>query len=136
MTPATPLDCVLGLLRAIEAGGGAEALRPFLAEDYVLTEAPHLLGPEGSTRTRDQVLAGAEHSGEIVSGQRFEVQRTTSEGGRVVVEAEWSATALMDVPYWDTGETIRARTASVFEVLAGRIVRQYSYDCYYPPRQV
>ncbi|WP_346958063.1 nuclear transport factor 2 family protein [uncultured Arthrobacter sp.] len=135
MTPATPLDCVLGLLRTIEAGGGAVALSPFLAEDYVLTEAPHLLGPEGSTRTRDQVLAGAEHSGEVVSGQRFEVQRTTSEGGRVVVEAEWSATAQMDLPYWDKGETIRARTASVFEVLEGRIVRQHSYDCYYPPRQ-
>lgn len=134
MTPATPLDCVLGLLRALEAGGGAQALRPFLAEDYVLTEAPHLLGPEGSTRTRDQVLAGAEHSSEIVSGQRFEVQRTTSEGGRVVVEAEWSATVQMDLPYWDKGDTIRARTASVFEVRDGRIVSQHSYDCYYPPR--
>jgi ketosteroid isomerase-like protein len=136
MTPATPLDCVLGLFRAIEAGGGAAALRPFLAEDYVLTEAPHLLGPAGSTRTLEQVLDGAEQSGEIVSGQRFEVQRSTCEGGRVVVEAEWSATVIMDLPYWDEGDTIRARTASVFEVRDGRIVSQHSYDCYYPPRQV
>jgi ketosteroid isomerase-like protein len=132
MTPI-PLDCVLGLLRAIEAGGGAEALGPFLAEDYVLTEAPHLLAPGGSTRNRDQVLDGAEHSGEIVSGQRFEVRRSTCEGGRVVLEAEWSATVLMDLPHWDKGDEIRARTASVFEVRDGRIISQHSYDCYYTP---
>lgn len=134
MTSPTPVDVVLGLLRTIEAGGGAEALAPFLAEDYVLTEAPHQLAPEGSTRNRDQVLDGAEQSGEIVSGQHFEVRRTTCEGGRVVVEAEWSATVLLDLPHWDRGDEIRARTASVFEVRDGRIISQQSYDCYYTPR--
>jgi len=134
MTSPTPLDSVLGLLRAIETGGGAEALAPYLADDYVLTEAPHLLAPEGSTRNRDQVLDGAEHSGEIVSGQRFDVLRSTCEGGRVVLEAEWSATVLMDLPHWDKGDKIRARTASVFEVRDGRIISQNSYDCYFTPR--
>jgi len=134
MTSPTPLDCVLGLLRAIEADGGAAALEPFLADDYVLTEAPHLLGPDGSTRNRSQVLEGAEHSSEIVSGQRFDVERTTCEGGRVVVEAEWSATLQIDLPHWDRGEQIRARTASIFEVRDGRIVSQHSYDCYYKPQ--
>jgi len=134
MAIPTPVDVVLGLLRTIEAGGGGEALAPFLAEDYVLTEAPHLLAPEGSTRNRAQVLEGADHSGEIVSGQRFEVRRTTCQAGRVVVEAEWSATVLMDLPYWDRGDEIRARTASVFEVRDGRIFSQHSYDCYYTPR--
>ena len=134
MTSPTPVDVVLGLLRAIEDGGGAEAIAPFLAEDYVLTEAPHLLGPEGSTRTRAQVLDGADHSGEVVSGQHFEVRRSTCEGGRVVVEAEWSATVLMDLRHWDKGDEIRARTASVFEVRDGRISSQHSYDCYYTPR--
>ena len=134
MTSPTPLDVVRRLLRTIEAGGGAEALAPFLTEDYVLTEAPHLLAPEGSTRTRAQVLDGAEHSGEIVSGQHFEVRRSTCAGGRVVVEADWSATVLMDLPHWDRGNEIRARTASVFEVRDGRITSQQSYDCYYMPR--
>ncbi|MDQ0756421.1 nuclear transport factor 2 family protein [Arthrobacter sp. B3I4] len=133
MTFPAPLECVLGLLRAIETGGGAEALGPFLAGDFVLTEAPHLLAPQGSTRNRSEVLDGAERSGEVVSGQRFEILRSTCEGGRVVVEAEWSATAEMDLPYWDRGDEIRARTASVFEVLNGRITSQHSYDCYYQP---
>ncbi len=133
MTSPTPLDCVLGLLRAIEGGGGAGALAPFIAEDYVLTEAPHLLAPQGSVRNRDQVLDGAEHSGEVVSGQRFDIRRSTCEGGRVVIEAEWSATVLMELPHWDIGDTIRARTASVFEVRDGRISSQHSYDCYYLP---
>ena len=134
MTSPTPLDVVLRLLRTIEAGGGAEALAPFLAEDYVLTEAPHLLAPEGSTRTRAQVLDGAEHSGEVVSGQHFAVRRSTCEGGRVVIEAEWSATVLMDLPHCDKGDEIRARTASVCEGRDGRIASQHSYDCYYTPR--
>lgn len=133
MTSSAPLDCVLGLLRAIEAGGGAERLAPFLADAYVLTEAPHLLAPQGSTRTRAEVLDGAEHSGEIVSGQRFYIRRSTCEGGRVVVEADWSATAQLDLPYWDKGEEIRASTASIFEVRGGRIVSQHSYDCYHRP---
>jgi hypothetical protein len=49
----------------------------------------------------------------------------------VAVEADWSATVLMDLRYWDRGETIRARTSSVFEVSNGVMVSQDSYDCYF-----
>ncbi|MEV7473120.1 nuclear transport factor 2 family protein [Pseudarthrobacter oxydans] len=128
-TPA--LDCVLGFIRVLETGGGSAELRPFLAESFVLVEAPHLLAPEGSTRTLASVLAGADQSSEVVSDQEFSIRRTTCEGGRVAVEADWSATVLLDLPYWDRGETIRARTSSVFEVRDGRIVSQDSYDCYF-----
>jgi ketosteroid isomerase-like protein len=76
-------------------------------------------------------LAGADAAHTVVSGQRFEVRRTTCEGNRVVVEAEWTATALMDLPHWDAGDVIRARIASVFEVRDGLIASQDSYDCYF-----
>lgn len=131
MTEQTPLTCVLGFIRALEAGGGAGEVGTFLADDFTLVEAPHLLAPEGSTRGRDQVMAGADQSRHVVSGQRFDVRRTTCEGGRVVLEMDWSATLLMDLRYWDAGETIRARTSSVFEVRDGRITSQDSYDCYF-----
>jgi ketosteroid isomerase-like protein len=133
MTSLTPLDCVLGLLRAIEAGGGADDIAPFLADNYVLSEAPHLLAPAGATRNRTEALAGLTAAHDVVSGQHFEVRRTTCEGTRVVVEAEWTATLLMDLPHWDTGESIRASVATVFEVQGGRIVSQDSYDCYFLP---
>ena len=126
-----PLDCVLDFVRTLEAGGGAAEIRPFLSEDFVLVEAPHLLAPEGTTRNLEQVLAGADQSAQVVVGQKFEISRTTCEAGRVVVEADWSATSVMDLRYWDAGETIRARTSSVFEVRDGRIVSQDSYDCYF-----
>lgn len=131
-TEPSPLERVLEFLRALESGAGGEAIRPLLAHNFVLTEAPHLLAPEGSTRTLEQVLAGASQSGEVVAGQKFEIRRTTCEGGRVVVEADWSATALMGLRYWDSGDTIRARTSSVFEVRGGLIASQDSYDCYFP----
>lgn len=131
MTEQTVLDCVLGFVRAIEAGGGAADIEAFLADDFTLFEAPHLLAPEGSTRSRDQVLAGADQGHKVVAGQRFDVRRTTCEGGRVVLEVDWSATLLMDLRYWDAGEVIRARTTSVFEVRDGRIISQDSYDCYF-----
>lgn len=133
MTSRAPLDCVLALLRAIEGGGGAAEIGPFLAGDYTLSEAPHLLAPAGANRNRDEALAGVEAARDVVSGQRFVVRRTTCEGNRVVVEAEWSATLLMDLPYWDAGDVIRARVASVFEVRDGRVVSQDSYDCYFTP---
>ena len=129
----SPLDLVLEFLSGMESGGGAAAIRPCLAEGFLLVEAPHLLAPGGATRTLDDVLAGADQSSQVVGDQKFLVRRTTCEGGRVVVEADWSATALMDLPYWDTGETIRARTSSVFEVSGGKIVSQDSYDCYFRP---
>ncbi|TQJ61186.1 SnoaL-like protein [Arthrobacter sp. SLBN-83] len=129
--PASPLEHVLEFIRVLEAGGGSAEIQPFLSESFVLTEAPHLLAPEGSTRTLAGVLAGADQSREVVKDQQFIVRRTTCEGGRVVVEADWSATVLMDLRYWDLGETIRARTASVFEVSRGVIVSQDSYDCYF-----
>jgi limonene-1,2-epoxide hydrolase len=127
----TPLDRVLAFIRILEAGGGGEDIRPFLSEEFVLVEAPHLLAPDGSTRTLEQVLAGADQSAQVVSGQKFDIRRTTCEAGRVVVEADWSATSLMDLKYWDAGEMIRARTSSVFEVRDGRIASQDSYDCYF-----
>lgn len=126
-----PLTCVLDFIRTLEGGGGADDIRPFLADGFVLVEAPHVLAPKGSTRTLEDVLSGAENSGEVVSGQRFEVKRTTCEGGRVVIEADWSATLRMDLPYWDSGEIIRASTTSVFEVSGGKILSQDSYDCYF-----
>jgi len=126
-----PLELVLDFVRILEAGGVGADIRPFLADGFVLVEAPHLLAPEGSTRTREQVLAGADHSGGVIANQKFEIRRTTCERGRVVLEADWSATSLMDLRYWDAGETIRARTSSVFEVRDGRIVSQDSYDCYF-----
>ncbi|TWD56351.1 SnoaL-like protein [Arthrobacter sp. AG367] len=128
---ASPLEHVLQFIRVLEAGGGAEDIRPFLSESFLLTEAPHLLAPEGSTRPLAGVLAGADQSRDVVKDQQFTVRRTTCEGSRVVVEADWSATVLMDLPYWDRGETIRARTSSVFEVRNGVIVSQDSYDCYF-----
>jgi limonene-1,2-epoxide hydrolase len=131
---ASPLDCVLGYLRVLESGGGAARLRHFLADAFVLVEAPHLLAPEGSTRTLSQVLAGADQSSDVVSDQEFAIRRTTCEGGRVAVEADWSATVRMDLRYWDRGEVIRARTSSVFEVREGLIISQDSYDCYYSRR--
>lgn len=133
MTSPTPLECVLGLLHALETGAGAQDIAPFLATDYTLSEAPHLLAPAGATRNRDEALAGAAAAHDVISGQRFNVRRTTCEGPRVVVEAEWTATVLMDLPHWDAGEVIRARIASVFEVRDGRIVSQDSYDCYFTP---
>ncbi|MHC6593725.1 nuclear transport factor 2 family protein [Arthrobacter sp. C152] len=129
--PATPLEHVLAFLQVLEAGGGAEAIRPYLAESFVLTEAPHLLAPEGSTRTLEGVLAGADQSRQVVADQKFVIRRTTCQEGRVAVEADWSATVLMDLRYWDRDETIRARTSSVFEVNNGVITSQDSYDCYF-----
>ena len=129
--PTSPLEHVLDFIRVLEAGGGSAEIRPFLSDSFVLTEAPHLLAPEGATRTLAGVLAGADQSRQVVKDQQFIVRRTTCEGGRVVVEADWSATVLMDLRYWDRGETIRARTASVFEVNGGVIVSQDSYDCYF-----
>ena len=126
-----PLELVLEFVRTLEAGGVGADIEPFLADGFVLVEAPHLLAPEGSTRTRQQVLAGLDQSSGGVADQKFDIRRTTCESGRVVLEADWSATSLMDLRYWDTGETIRARTSSVFEVRDGRIVSQDSYDCYF-----
>ncbi|MFP5367154.1 MAG: nuclear transport factor 2 family protein [Actinomycetes bacterium] len=127
----TPVDCVLGFIRVLEAGGGAAGTRPYLADSFELVEAPHLLAPEGSRRSISSVLAGVDQSCQVVANQQFSITRTTCEGGRVVVEADWSATVLMDLPYWDKGQRIRARTSSVFVVSNGRIISQDSYDCYY-----
>lgn len=125
------LELVLDFIRTLESGGDGGAIGPFLAAGFVLHEAPHLLAPEGSTRTRTQAMAGASQSGEVVVDQKFEIRRTTCQGGRVVVEADWSARSLMDLRYWDAGETIHARTSSVFEVRDGLIISQDSYDCYF-----
>ncbi|MFJ4207641.1 nuclear transport factor 2 family protein [Paenarthrobacter sp. NPDC089675] len=131
MSKINPLDVVLGFVRTVEAGGGATEIGRFLSEDFTLTEWPHALARSGSTRTKQETLSGADDSKSIVAGQRFEIVRTTTEGTRVVLEMNWSAVLLMDLPHWDAGETIRARSTAVFEVQGGLITSQDTYDCYY-----
>ncbi|WP_426297628.1 nuclear transport factor 2 family protein [Arthrobacter sp. R-11] len=137
MSELTPLDCVLGFIRAVEGGGGAADVRPFLADDFKLTEWPHVLSARGAIRDLQATLSGADQSKDVVKNQHFEIVRTTCEGNRVVLEINWSAILLLDLPHWDAGETIRARTTAVFEVEDGRIRSQDSYDCYFTdPAQV
>ena len=135
MTDSTSLDQVLGFIRAVEAGGGAAELRPFLTEDFQLTEWPHALSKTGSTRSLAETLAGADHSKQIVTNQIFEVVRTTSQENRVVLEMNWSATLLLDLPHWDRGDIIRARSTAVFELRDGLIASQDTYDCYYTSQE-
>ncbi|WP_115789135.1 nuclear transport factor 2 family protein [Arthrobacter silvisoli] len=137
MTELTPLDCVLGFIRAVEGGGGAEEVRPFLADNFRLTEWPHVLSVRGAIRDLRATLSGADQSKDVVRNQHFDIVRTTCEGNRVVLEINWSAVLLLDLPHWDAGDTIRARTTAVFEVENGRIRSQDSYDCYFTdPTQV
>ncbi|MBB6403040.1 nuclear transport factor 2 family protein [Arthrobacter sp. AZCC_0090] len=131
MSDSTPLECVLGLIRAVESGGGSESVRPYLADDFKLTEWPHVLSPTGAIRDFRETLSGAEQSRTVVRDQHFDIVRSTSEGGRVVLEMNWSATLLLDLPHWNAGETIRARSTAVFEVVDGKIRSQDSYDCYF-----
>ncbi|MFJ5956302.1 nuclear transport factor 2 family protein [Paenarthrobacter sp. NPDC092416] len=131
MSETTPLECVLGFVRAVEAGAGSAQIRPFLADDFKLTEWPHALSKTGSTSNLEQTLSGADQSKHVVADQNFEIVRTTCQDTRVVLEMNWSATLLLDLPHWDQGDTIRARSTAVFEVLDGRIVSQDTYDCYY-----
>ncbi|MDD7833513.1 MULTISPECIES: nuclear transport factor 2 family protein [Paenarthrobacter] len=131
MTTPTPLEHVLSFVRAVEAGGGSAELRPFLAEDFQLTEWPHALSKTGSIRNLAETLSGADDSQDIVADQRFEVVRTTSQDDRVVLEMNWSATLLLDLPHWDRGDTIRARSTAVFQLRDGLIISQDTYDCYY-----
>ncbi|MGO4433383.1 nuclear transport factor 2 family protein [Paenarthrobacter sp. RAF9] len=131
MSHSTPLDQVLAFVRTVEAGGGAAELRPFLAEDFTLTEWPHALSKSGSTRNLAETLSGADQSKDIVAKQTFDVVRTTCQGDRVVLEMNWSATLLLDLPHWDCGDTIRARSTAVFELRDGLIISQDTYDCYY-----
>jgi hypothetical protein len=79
---ASPLDRVLEFLRVLEAGGGSAGIRPFLSDSFVLAEAPHLLAPEGSTRTLHDVLAGVDQSSQVVADQKFAIRRTTCEDSR------------------------------------------------------
>ncbi|WP_426002725.1 nuclear transport factor 2 family protein [Paenarthrobacter sp. NyZ202] len=125
------LDHVIGFVRTVEAGGGAEDIRPYLDPEFTLTEWPHALSKMGSTRNLEQTLTGADDSKSIVADQKFEIVRTTCEGNRVVLEMNWSARLLLDLPHWDAGETIRARSTAVFELRDGLIVSQDTYDCYY-----
>lgn len=129
--PDAALRRVLEFVKTIEAGGGSADIRPFLASDFQLTEAPNILSPEGAVRSLEQVLEGADASREVVKDQRFNVTSSTSDGVNVVLEVDWSATSLMDLRYWDRGQLIRAKTCSVFGVRNGLIYRQSSYDCYH-----
>lgn len=68
----------------------------------------------------------------ILTGQRFDVQTETADGGRVVLEVIWAGRFTIPIGSVQPGGELRARFAVVLDFRDGRIAAQRNYDCFDP----
>jgi ketosteroid isomerase-like protein len=128
----TNLELARRYLRAIEQGATGEALAAFFHPEVTQREYPNRLVPTGATRDLRAILDGAVRGQKVVSSQRYEVRHSVSEGERLALEVDWSATLLVPVGTLPAGGTIRAAFGVFLTFRDGRILSQHNYDCFEP----
>lgn len=126
------LDIAARLVRAVEAGAGADALAAFWHEDAVHHELPNRLFPQGMKRDRAAMLASAEKGKKVLSAQRYELLHAVAQGDRVAMEIDWKGTLAVPLGALAPGDEMHARCAMFLEMRDGRIVSARNYDCYDP----
>ena len=117
-------------LETVARGGD---LTELVDPDVVFEELPNRVTPQGARSDLAAMRRAAERGAKAMRAQTYEVQRAHAAGaGVVVLEVLW--TGVLAVPYGTLapGDALRAHCAMLFELRAGRIVRQRNYDCYEP----
>jgi ketosteroid isomerase-like protein len=119
-------------LAALERFAPGEELAAFFTPDVVQVEFPNRLQPQGQRRTLADLLASAERGAELLSAQRYDVDRALAGGDTAALEITWTGTLAVPVGSLPAGAEMRARSAMVLEFRDGRIAAQRNYDCFDP----
>jgi len=104
----------------------------FLAPDVVYEEMPNLLSPQGSTRGRDEMLAGIAQGKKLLSEQAYHIERAVSDGDVVALQVKWQGKLAVGFGAVAAGTVLQARIAMFITFAAGQIVHQRNYDAYDP----
>ncbi|AKV02815.1 hypothetical protein AKJ09_09478 [Labilithrix luteola] len=125
---ARPQDLVRRYLAAVEANDH-ETLAALLDPTVVHYEYPSRHLPAGAVRDRAAILQRYVHLSELVSSQRFVIEREMVDGDAVALEVTWLC--VLAVPHRDhaAGETVTVRFNMFVRVREGRVVDQRNYDC-------
>ena len=115
-----------------ERAAEPEQFKVFLAPDVVYEEMPNLLSPKGSTRGRDEMLAGVVQGKDLLSEQEYQIERAVSEGDVVALQVHWQGKLTVGFGDVAAGTVLRARIAMFITFAAGQIVHQRNYDAYDP----
>ena len=121
---------VLRYLQAIADGATGDRLAAFFTPDALQVELPNRLNPNGGRSDLPTLLQRAEQGQALLREQRYDVLNVVADGGRLAVEADWSATLAVPVGTLPAGAAMRAHFAMFFEMRDGLIHRQRNYDCF------
>jgi ketosteroid isomerase-like protein len=131
-TETANADTVRRYLAALAEQATGEELARFFHDRVEQIEHPNRLTPEGKTRDKAALLAGAESGKRVTSNQRYEVRTLVAVGDLVAAEVDWSCTLRVPLGKLASGDTMRARLAMFIELEAGQIRSLRNYDCFEP----
>ncbi|MGV3622342.1 MAG: nuclear transport factor 2 family protein [Archangium sp.] len=119
-------------LRALEKFEHGDALKRFLADDFVFHELPNRLVPEGRVRPLDKTLEASAMAPKVLQEQRYEIRRELAAGELVALDVDWSATLKVPLGMTPAGGRISARICMWVKFRDGKICEQTNFDCYWP----
>jgi ketosteroid isomerase-like protein len=108
----------------------ADDLRSVLHPGVQVHEYPNAISPNGSVRTRDEVVAAFLAGKDLLSEQSFDVHEAFSAGDRVAVRATWRGTLAKAMGSVPAGGELVAHVAALLTVRDGLIRRHETFDCY------
>jgi len=126
------LEVARRYLAALEAGAVGDDLAVFFSPDVEQIEFPNRLVPTGGRRGLAEMLEGARRGQQVLSEQRYQVERAFADGNTVVLEVLWVGTLAIDRGSIRAGQELRAHFAVVLELQNERIIAQRNYDCFDP----
>ncbi len=131
-TERSNLETARRYLKALEDGRDHDELTKFFDPNVVQEEFPNRLSEKGAKRDLKTLLEGNRRGREIMTSQRYDVQRAYTGGDTVVLEVSWTGT--LGIPYGSIppGGSMHAHFAVFLDIRDGKIIAQRNYDCFDP----
>jgi len=126
------LEIAKHYVAAIEQGVETEKLADFFAADFVDTEFPNRLSPNGVRRDLAALLEANQQGKKVMSSQQYEIKNAVASGDLVALEVLWTGTLAVAFGSIPEGGQMRAHFAVFLEFREGKIVAQRNYDCFEP----
>ena len=132
MSSLTNIEMTRAYLAAIASMESFERVASFYSPEIVFREFPSRMAPEGRVRGLDDMRDAFKQGQQLLSGQKYEVDKIVGNGDEVAAEILWTGRLAVAFKHLNAGTELTAYVAVFLTFRDGAIVSQRNYDCYPP----
>lgn len=109
-----------------------DELTDLLAKKATIIDHPSAINPNGTVRSRRELLEERASAAELLTDQHFELHEILVSGDSAAVRATWRVTLRDPAGRLPAGHELLADIAAFLVIEDGQVVRHESFDCFQP----